>query len=446
MTPLSRRKLLATAAGAALAGSVGLVGANTHTDGQTTTNADRFANPRDSGWRPADGSPLDASVSATQVMTGLDYPWDLTFAGDDAFFTERPGRIRRIDTDDLVNGAGIPPHQAEVVLDQGNFPPLNTAGEGGTLGIAAHPSYPSPREIFVYYTVDGADIENRVDRINLDTGTQTTVIDGIPGEEIHNGGRIEIGPDGHLWILAGDGAADYEATDIPAAQDPGSLAGTVIRITLDGEVPSDNPDIGPDADPRVYTYGHRNPQGLAFTPDGEAVLIEHGPTARDEIHVLCAGSNYGWSEARGGPADPDWDSYAAHDEYAAPVVNTGTNDGEDTWAPSGATFYTSDAIPEFQNRAFIGGLRSQTLFALSLYPAGANRPHYPNGTNYDDDWLDSRYQATTHRLFEEEWTRIRHAEEGPNGELFLLVEIREIWGDPTAPPEGENQIIRLDPV
>ncbi|MCU4741549.1 PQQ-dependent sugar dehydrogenase [Natronoglomus mannanivorans] len=447
MARLTRRQLLGASGLVGLTGSLSAIGAGASRSSASQHESDL----RDAGWRPATGSPLDASVTTTQVMSDLEIPWDLEFADDDAFLTERAGRVHRIDTDALTSGDDVHSGSIDVLFD-GDLPDLEVVGDGGVLGVTAHPSYPNPRSIFVYYTADDGDLHNRVVRYDLDTAQLTTLVDDIPSAEIHQGGRLEVGPDGYLWVTIGDAVDDYAADHVAITQDPGSRLGVVFRLTLDGEPAPDNPEIGPDADPRAYAYGFRNPQGLAFTPDDEAVLVEHGPVARDEVFVLCPGANYGWGIARGGPDDPDWDSYTAYDEFAPPVVHTGHEESDetwdpiDTWAPSGATFYTDDAIPEYHNRVLVAGLRGQAVFAISLYPSGVDRPSYPDGVRYDDDWLDGRYDVTVHRLFEQEYGRLRHVEQGPDGSVFVLTSNRQDWTPPGYPADDDDRIVRLDPV
>ncbi|WP_207591862.1 PQQ-dependent sugar dehydrogenase [Halomontanus rarus] len=442
--PLTRRRLLAatglTAIGGVL-GSTGVIGNLAPSEGY---------DPREPGWRPAEDPPTEASVTTTAAITDLEIPWDLEFAGEDVFLTERRGSVCRLDADELVTGQGLGLADGEVLFDE-DLPYLEAVGEGGALGVTAHPSYPDPRQIFVYYTADDGDLHNRLIRYDLDADEVTTLFDDVPAGEIHQGGRLEFGPKGYLWVTIGDAVEEYNATGVEVSQDPGSRRGVVFRLTTDGEPAPDNPNIGPNADPRAYAYGFRNPQGLAFTPDGEAVLTEHGPDGRDEVHVLAPGSNYGWGIARGGPDDPDLESYTDHDEFAAPIVNTGPEEGEktwdplDTWAPSGAAFYTDDAVPEFRNRVLVAGLRSQTLFAVSLYPAGADVPTDPDATVHDADWLDGRYTAVVHELLEGEFGRLRHVEQGPNGELFLLTGNRQDWSPPGHPTETDDRVIRVDP-
>lgn len=140
------------------------------------------------------------------------------------------------------------------------------------------------------------------------------------------------------------------------------------------------------ADPRVFSHGHRNVQGLDWLPDGTPIITEHGPTARDEVNLLTPGANYGWPVVRGGPDDSDHGSYDESEEFTPPVAFSGTIDGEETWAPAGGTWYDADCFPELKHRFLFGGLRSQRIHVLTLLDSAA-RPPDDATTIHDDDWF-----------------------------------------------------------
>lgn len=384
-------------------------------------------------WAPAEGSPLDAEVTAATAVENLSIPWDLTVAAGEALLTERTGGVRRFEAETLATETGLQPDEATTVLSAGDLPDRTGPGEGGTLGIATHPEYPAPRALFVYYTA-ADDLRNRVVRYDVDTDEVSVVVDDIPANDWHNGGRIEVGPDGHLWILAGDAQEGAEV-----AQDPDSLGGAVLRVTLDGDPAPGNPDFGAGGDPRTYTLGHRNPQGIAFTPDGEPLVAEHGPLNRDEVSALRPGGNYGWNVARGGPGGVQYNAYGENEAFTPPLLNTGA---DTTWAPSGSTFYTGDAIPAWHNRLFVAGLRSQTLFCVTLDADGVGPG---GGRRFDADWLDGRYTATAHRLYDGEFGRLRHVEEGPDGALYLLTSNRDGRTLTDFPVDNDDRIVRIEP-
>jgi glucose/arabinose dehydrogenase len=316
------------------------------------------------------------------------------------------------------------------VLGGGELPDRTGPGEGGTLGVAVHPDYPDPRAVFVYYTTDD-DLRNRVVRYDVDAGKLTTVVDRIPAAKYHNGGRITVGPDDHLWVLAGDARTGELAQD---ATSPGEA---VLRVTLAGDPAPGTPAFGDGADPRLYTVGHRNPQGLSFTPNGEPLVAEHGPSARDEVSALRPGHNYGWNVARGNDGDLQYEPCAEHERFIPPLVNT----GDATSAPSGTGFYSGDAIPAWRNRLFVAGLRSQALYAVALARGGGPE----GGRRFDAGWLDDRYTATAHELYAGEHGRPRHAEQGPDGALYLLTSNRDgrvLQGFPT---EADDRVVRVAP-
>lgn len=387
---------------------------------------------------PAEGVPSAASVEATTAVSGLEVPWDLTFAGDDAFLTERDGGVRTVSTDALLTSAELTVDDTEVLLAKSALPDQETLDFGGVLGVAAHPAYPDDPRIYVYYSADDGDPQNRVAWYDREADTVTTIVDSIPGRSVHHGGRITFGPAGNLWISTGD-AGDPELT-----QDPRSLAGALLRVTPSGDPAPDNPDFDGEADPRTFSHGYRNPQGIAFHPDGTAFTCDHGPESRDEVAVVRPGGNYGWDLARGGPEDPDYGSYSDHETFEPPVLNTGP---ETTWAPSGATFYAGDAIDAWQDRLFVCGLVSETLYAITLTRPGSgdDPPLGSDGTRYDEPWLDAAYTATAHPLFEREYGRLRQAVQGPNGSVFLLTSNRDGQAGGEFPRDGDDRIVRLDP-
>lgn len=390
-------------------------------------------------WEPAAGLPSDARVTETEVITGLEVPWDLTFAGKDAFFTERPTGVRRIATDVLLSGEGLTTADTDLVVTKGDLPGFEEISFSGFLGVAAHPNYPKTPDIYIYHSYSDAQDNplNRVVRFDLRRRESTVIVDGIPGTGVHHGGRITFDDAGDLWITTGD------ANQPELAQDPASLAGAVLRVTPDGEPAEGNPGIE-GGDPRTFSYGHRNPQGIAFTPDGSVLVNEHGPQSRDELQVLTPGGNYGWPIARGGPDDPEYESYDENEAFTPPILNIGL---EPSWAPSGSTFYTGGTIEAWQNRLLLSGLVSQTLWAVTLVrpESDVETPLGPDGIRFDAPWLDDSYTATAHPLYTEEYGRLRHIEQGPNGSLFLLTSNRDGRIRGKFPVRKDDRIIRIDP-
>ncbi|MFH1646119.1 MAG: PQQ-dependent sugar dehydrogenase [Chloroflexota bacterium] len=319
---------------------------------------------------------------AVSLARGLEIPWALDFLPDGSIiFTERVGRIRLVDAHQ-----GLMPASLLTVND------VAARGEGGLLGIAVHPDFNVNGFTYVYYTrQDGNNLVNRVaryikkDDILVDG---EVILDGIPAGNIHNGGRIKFGPDGRLYITTGDsGVAEL-------AQDLTSLAGKILRLEDDGAVPEDNPFPGSP----VYSYGHRNPQGLAWDDRGRLWATEHGSQATDELNLIRPGANYGWPHIRG---------EATAEGMVSPVLQS----GGDTWAPSGAAFW--------KGSIFFSGLRGQSLYQAEI----------------------SGETAALRRHLERNFGRLREVVVGPDGLLYLLTSNRDGRGVPTA---DDDQLIRIN--
>jgi len=269
------------------------------------------------------------------VAKNLEVPWGIAFAPDGRIFvTERVGNLRVIQ-DGILNPEPIK------ILDVSGF-------EGGLLGIALDPNFEENHHIYLYYTYnDFFSTYNKLSRFtesNNQLSDEIMLLDKIAGGPFHDGGRIKFGPDGLLYITTG------EAGIPDMAQDLNSLGGKILRINPDGTIPENNPfENSP-----VYSYGHRNPQGLDWDPiTGKLVISEHGSSAHDEVNVIEPGKNYGWPEIVGDETDPS---------YTNPILHT----GDETWAPSGASFYNSDNIPQWENKYFIATLRGNHLRMLDL--------------------------------------------------------------------------------
>ena len=203
--------------------------------------------------------PAFGDLNVDVLVDGLNNPWEIVFGPDgEIYFTERDGRIWKIG------------ESGDVKVIQ-TFPKSGSI-EGGTLGLALHPEFEKNKKLYVYQTnLELEFFQNKVFSFIVDDNTLTekqTVIDDIPGAPWHDGGRIKFGPDGKLYITTGD------AINPELAQDQSSLAGKILRINSDGTIPDDNPF---DSSP-VFSYGHRNPQGMAWSEDGMFVSSEHGPS------------------------------------------------------------------------------------------------------------------------------------------------------------------------
>lgn len=261
------------------------------------------------------------------ITKNLDVPWDINKAGDSFYISERRGTIVNV----LADGTKeeMPLRLDKQVVQQ---------GEGGLLGFLLHPDFDANRLAFLYHTYEDQGRFNRVITVKLEDNIwteQDVLINRIPGSNIHNGGRLEIGPDQLLYISTGDAANES------SAQDRNSLAGKILRMNLDGSIPSDNPF----ANSYIYSYGHRNPQGMTWAEDGTMYAAEHGSRAYDEINLIKKGSNYGWPVIRG-------------DEQKAGMEKPLFHSGKDTWAPSGLRYNNE--------KLYMAGLRGEQIREFDL--------------------------------------------------------------------------------
>lgn len=261
------------------------------------------------------------------IAQGLEVPWSVDKLPDGRLiFTERVGDLNIIDNGNIK------------LIEHFDIDP---AGEGGFLGLAVDPDFIDNNFIYIYYTEHIEDgTRNRVLRFTLKDdklSDERIIIDNIPGgSRFHNGGRIKFGPDGKLYITTGD------AENPSLSQDLNSLAGKILRIDKDGTIPEDNP-----FNTAVWTYGHRNPQGIDWQPGTDVMFSsEHGSSRNDEINIIIKGKNYGW---------PDTECV----ETSQGIENPIRCYPEFTLAPAGIAF--ADA-----NTLFVAGLRSLQLRKLTL--------------------------------------------------------------------------------
>jgi len=331
------------------------------------------------------------------IAENLEIPWEIVFVPDGRiFFTERIGALRVIE-DGQLNPEPV------TSIDVG-------AGEGGLLGLALDPNFEQNHFLYLYYTYfEFPFTYNKVVRYTENANSladEFILIDKIPGAAWHDGGRLKFGPDEKLYITTG------EAGNADSAQDLNSLGGKILRVNSDGTIPSDNPF----ADSIIFSYGHRNPQGIDWDPvTGKLVITEHGPSgergfAHDEINVIEAGKNYGWPKVIGGESEP---------EFVDPILHT----GDDTWAPSGATFYDSNNIPEWENKYFVATLRGNHLRMLDLD-------------------IDANQVISSEVIFSN-YGRLRDASMGPDGNLYILTSNQDGRGSPA---ENDDRILRITPI
>jgi glucose/arabinose dehydrogenase len=327
------------------------------------------------------------------VATGLQIPWSLAFAPDGRLFvTERPGRVR-------IFTSTVASSEVALTLDD-----VFAQGEAGALGIAIDPDFTSTRHVYLYYSAqaDGGPV-NRVVRyreVAGRLGERAVLLDNIPANAIHDGGRIRFGPDGLLYITSGDAASTSRAQDVA------SLAGKILRLNRDGSSARDNPFSSP-----IYSYGHRNPQGLDWHPaTGDLWASEHGSSGNDEINVIDSGANYGWPRIEGSQTMPDM---RAPISFYSPAV-----------APSGASFYRGSRFPGFANNLFVATLRGLHIIRFRIDPSSPRR------------------LAGQEQMLNDRYGRIRDVVVGPDGLIYFCTSNRDGRGNTVT---DDDRIARLVP-
>jgi glucose/arabinose dehydrogenase len=318
-------------------------------------------------------APAPTAVEPEALVTGLKAPWSVAFYGETVLISER-------DTGNILEVVG---NKTRVI---GKVTGLYTRSEAGLLGIVVD----DQARLYAYSTSSKG---NRIQRFLLSgsAGTVTlgnaeTILSGIPHAPTHNGGRLAFGPDGMLYATTGD------AGDRAKSQKKSSLAGKILRMTPDGDVPADNPFAGSF----VYSYGHRNPQGIAWDSQGRLIAAEFGQNTWDELNIITPGSNYGW---------PTVEGIAKRSGFVDPILQ---------WAPSKAS---PSGIAIINDVVFIASLRGQRLHVVPLA---------------DPSKAKTRYVNT--------YGRLRDAIAAPDGTLWLLTNNTDGRG---SPEQGDDQLIRV---
>lgn len=333
--------------------------------------------PTAEGAVPSQGATTSAletpEAGMRDVATDLVTPWSVAFVDGTALVSERDtARIVEVGEDGTVAEVGV--------IDA-----VTPAGEGGLLGIAVRDGY-----VYAYST---AGDENRVQRFRLNgtpggysLGEAETLLDGIPAAGIHNGGRIAFGPDGMLYVTVGD------ASNGQNAQDVDSLSGKILRLTPTGDIPEDNPFDGSP----VYSYGHRNPQGIAWDEDGTMYASEFGQNTWDELNIIEPGKNYGWPVVEG---------IAGDDRFVDPVQQ---------WRPAEAS---PSGIAIADGSIWIANLRGSRLREVPLEDTSTSVEH-----------------------FVDTYGRLRDVEVTPDGLLWVLTNNTDGRGQPKP---GDDRIIQM---
>jgi glucose/arabinose dehydrogenase len=284
------------------------------------------------------------TLTEYDLVTGLQIPWEITWGPDDHIWcTERVGRVIRIEpsTGNYTEILDL----TDVVTEGGQ-------GEPGLLGLALHPDWANTPIVFIVYNYNsGFSVKERLSAYEWN-GTslinEDILIDNIPGEYIHDGSRLLITPDNKILMTTGDTGDGGDSS-----QDIEAINGKVLRINLDGSIPSDNPD--PNS--YVYSYGHRNSQGLCLGPNGIIYESEHGQNSSDEFNIIIPNRNYGWPNVQGACNTAGEITFCENNDVVEPLKE---------WTPcvavNGIEYYNHPAIPEWQNSvllAVLGGLSAQ---------------------------------------------------------------------------------------
>lgn len=383
---INRRPVLALAGLAGLAGLAACTASPTPLPDPTTGSPSSSASNPSSAPTTPDTTPSNSSVTSpntpsgpTEVVRGLSAPWSIAFHGDTALISERDsGRILEITATGTTRVVGA----IQGVVHE---------GEGGLLGLAVRGD-----QLFVQFTTAN---DNRIVRHTL-TGegepgalsltNPQPILTGIPKAFTHNGGRLAFGPDGLLYATAGD------AGNPSNAQDRASLSGKILRMTADGKPPSDNPFPGS----LVYSLGHRNPQGLAWAPDGTMYAAEFGQNTWDELNVISPGGNYGW---------PTTEGIAGRSGFIDPVQQWATDDA----SPSGIAI-AGDAI-------WIANLKGQRLRRVPLSDTSSSSELF---------------------VGDETLGRLRDVVVAPDGALWVLTNNTDGRGSPRS---GDDRVISITP-
>ncbi len=349
--------------------------------------------PQDTPHPPDSGPPANSPALSvtTNFVPGLTNPWDMAFLSDGTmFFTERPGPVK----------VRLPNGTINTIVTPGD---VSSGAAAGMMGIAVDPSFASNRFIYTCYTTAN-DIRIVKWSVNLSLngvvppGTGTPIVQGISTGGDHFGCRTRFGPDGKLWFTIGDGATGTWPQDLSV------LNGKTMRINSDGSAPPDNPFVNaPGDDDRIWTFGHRNQQGIAFRPGDPAPYVtEHGPDINDEVNHLVKGGNGGWDPVPGyNQSVPMTDLQ----KFPGAMLPTWRSGDSFTLAPSGATFLTTNGNADWKswNGALLVVFLKDSKARVML--------------------LDGSGEVSSATPILEFGTRLRSAVEGPDGNLYISTDV-----------------------
>ncbi|HVR80509.1 MAG TPA: PQQ-dependent sugar dehydrogenase [Luteimonas sp.] len=353
---------------------------------------------------PAPDASRQDGMRVTEIAHGLEHPWSVALLPDGGFLvTERPGRLRHVGADGALSAP------------MGGVPEVWAEGQGGLLDVVLAPDFASSRRIYLSYAEPGADG-------SAGTAAASAILGGDALSNVrviyrqqpklvgpnHFGSRIAFDGHGHVFITQG------ERFDRMRAQQLDMLQGKLVRLNLDGSVPADNPFVGrEDARPEIWSYGHRNMQGLTVDPrTGTLWESEHGPRGGDEINLPQAGKNYGW------PIISDGMDYSTNRPYpetigtSAPGMERPYHVWKKSPGLSGMAFYSGHPASAWNNSLFLGALADRNLIRLSL----------------DGDRIVSE-----ERLLDDLGVRIRDVRVGADGKVYVLTD------------EDGGKLLKLEP-
>lgn len=342
---------------------------------------------------PAFSSSAGESFRVVTVAEGLEHPWSMAFLPDGGMLvTERPGRLR------LVREGRLDPTPIAGV------PEVWARGQGGLLEVSLHPDFETNRWVYLTFSKPGPDdrattalLRGRLDLdgMRLEEAEELFTADAWTGRGVHFGSRLAWAPDGTLFMSVGDRGVQDEA------QNPSNHQGTILRLNPDGSVPADNPFVGrEDVRPEIYAWGIRSPQGLFVHPETGALWeTEHGPRGGDELNVILPGRNYGWPSITYGI---NYIGTTITDETARPGMEQPVHYWVPSIATSGLVIYTGDRFPAWRGSAFTGGLAGTQLARIAL---------------------DGEVSTGWETLLAEMQLRIRDVRQGPDGYLYLAVDL-----------------------
>ena len=365
----------------------------------------------------------ELSLRVVQVVGGLEHPWAVARLPDERLLiTERPGNLYLIDGDEVTEVSNLP----KIDTDEDQLTAPQGGNQGGLLDVAVHPDYEDNGWIYFTYSSPGDDDSVMGDseygtgtalaRARLsDDGSELTDLETLyaqvprtaPGR--HYGSRIVFPGDGSVMFSIGDRGIRYPSQDLT---DPG---GSIIRLNEDGGAFEDNPFIGAEPGnlrPEIFSYGHRNNQGLALHPETGALwAVDHGPSGGGEqLYIAEPGNNHGWPQVAFG-REYDTDEFIGIGQQA-PGVTSPVHWWDETLAPSGLTFHTGGTVEAWEGNLFFGALYAERLHRLVL---------------------EGDEVAHEEELLEGEVGRIRDVRQGPDGMLYVLTD------------ESDGGLYRIEP-